>query len=158
MADNKNNIAERVYELAAPIAEGLGLRIWDVFYGKEGQSRILRVTIDKDGGIFIDDCEALSRALDPVLDEADIIPDAYGFEVSSPGIGRKISTDAQFAAYIGKSVLVRLIRPDEKGNRDYAGTLESFDADTFTISAESGTDTFKRNAAAYVKADDDIDF
>ena len=158
MAEKKANVAERAAEIAAPEAEKLGLSIWDVFYGKEGQDRILRITIDKPGGIFISDCEALSRAVDPLLDAADITPDAYRFEVSSPGLGRRIRTDAQFGKYLGRPVAARLIRPDGTGKRDVAGILASFDSETFTLAAEGGEATIDRNAVSYVKADDDSDF
>lgn len=158
MAEKKTNVAERVAEIAAPEAEKLGLSIWDVFYGKEGQEKVLRITIDKPGGIFISDCEALSRAVDPLLDAADLTPDAYRFEVSSPGLGRRIRTDAQFGKYLGKPVAARLIRPDGKGNRDLSGILTSFDANTFTVAAEGGSITTDRSAVSFVKADDDTDF
>ncbi len=155
MADKKTTVADRVAEIAAPEAEKLGLSIWDVFYGKEGQDRILRITIDKPEGIFISDCEALSRAVDPLLDEAGFITDAYRFEVSSPGLGRRIHSDRQFEKYLGKEVAARLIRPGADGKREFSGILKAFDDTTFTVSARDGDITADRNAVSYVKADDD---
>ena len=155
MAERKLTVAERVAEIAAPEAEKLGLSIWDVFYGKEGQDRILRITIDKPEGIFISDCEALSRAVDPLIDEAGFIDDAYRFEVSSPGLGRRIHSNLQFEKYIGKAVTARLIRAGEDGKRDFSGILKAYDEETFTVAAEGGDITANRNAVSYVKADDD---
>ena len=158
MADTKKSVADRVAELIAPAAESLGLKVWDVFFGKEGQDKVLRITIDKEGGVFIDDCEAMSRAADPLLDQADIIDGAYSFEVSSPGLGRKLRTDAHFTEYLGRGVKVKLIKADEEGNREYSGILESFDRETFTVHTDDRDITAKRASASFVKADDDIDF
>ena len=158
MAEKKMSVAEKVAEIAAPEAEKLGLSIWDVFFGKEGPDKILRITIDKPEGIFISDCEALSRAVDPLLDETNVIEDAYRFEVSSPGLGRRIKSNSQFEKYLGKEVAVRLIRPGEDGKREFSGVLIAFDDDSFTVSAESGDIITQRNAVSYVKADDDKDF
>ena len=155
MAEKKVPVAERVAAIAAPEAEKLGLSIWDVFYGKEGQDRILRITIDKPEGIFISDCEALSRAVDPLIDEAGFIDDAYRFEVSSPGLGRKIHSNQQFEKYLGKPVAARLIRAGADGKRDFSGILKAYDDETFTVAAEGGDVTAYRNAVSYVKADDD---
>lgn len=157
MAVKKIPVAERTAAIAAPIAEQLGLSVWDVFYGKEGQDMILRITIDKPGGIGIADCEALSRAVDPLLDEAELTNAPYRFEVSSPGLGRRIRTDAQLQAYLGKSVVVILIRADESGSREHAGELLRYDSETVTIAAEGGETAYERSAVAAIKADDDRD-
>ena len=91
MANKKNgSVADVVTALALPIAEELGYSIWDVEYVREGADYYLRITIDNEEGITIDDCEAFSRAIDPILDEADPITDSYHLEVSSPGIERDI--------------------------------------------------------------------
>lgn len=157
MATKKIPVAERVAAIAAPIAEELGLSVWDVFFGKEGQDMILRITIDKPDGIGIDDCTALSRAVDPLLDAADLTNAPYRFEVSSPGLGRRIRTDAQLQAYIGKDVVLTLIRADEQGRREFAGSLLGYTAETVTIATEEGEAAFERSAAASIKADDDKD-
>ncbi|MBQ4094770.1 MAG: ribosome maturation factor RimP [Oscillospiraceae bacterium] len=157
MAVKKIPVAERTAAIAAPIAEQLGLSVWDVFYGKEGQDMILRITIDKPGGIGIADCEALSRAVDPLLDEAELTNAPYRFEVSSPGLGRRIRTDAQLQAYLGKSVVVILIRADESGSREHTGELLRYDSETVTIAAEGGETAYERSAVAAIKADDDRD-
>lgn len=83
-------VTERVWAFAEPVVEGLGCKIWDVEYVREGGEWFLRIYIDKDGGVGIDDCEAVSRALDPILDREDPIPDSYNFEVSSAGCERTL--------------------------------------------------------------------
>ena len=105
------NIAETVRLLVAPVAEELGLLLWDVEFVKEGARRILRVTIDHEDGITIDDCERMHRAIDPVLDEADPIDTAYDLEVSSPGIERDLRTDAHIDASVGEIVDLRFFAP-----------------------------------------------
>ena len=114
----KKSIAERVREIADPVAEQLGLSVWDVFYGKEGQNMIMRITIDKPEGIGIQDCESMSRAVDPLIDEANLTSAPYSFEVSSPGLGRRIRTDEQFIVWNGRPVAVKLIREDAQGKKE----------------------------------------
>ncbi|MBP3396428.1 MAG: ribosome maturation factor RimP [Clostridia bacterium] len=116
------NIAETVAALAAPIAEELGLSIWDVEFVKEGARRVLRITIDHEDGITIEDCERMHRAIDPVLDEADPIETAYDLEVSSPGIERELRTAAHIDACVGEEVELRLFAPLE-GKKSFGGIL-----------------------------------
>ena len=116
------NIAETVRDLVAPVAEELGLLLWDVEFVKEGARRILRVTIDHEDGITIDDCERMHRAIDPVLDEADPIETAYDLEVSSPGIERDLRTDAHVDASVGEVVDVRFFAPVD-GQKTMQGIL-----------------------------------
>ena len=157
MTEKKMPIAEQAMEIAAPIAKELGYTLWDVFYGKEGQNLILRLTIDSPNGIGIQDCEKVSRAVDPLLDDIPSLSAAYNFEVSSPGLGRKIHTDQQYNAYLGKDVLVHLIRGDETGTRDYEGILESFNDDQLIVKTEKGLVTLQKSAVSYTKANDDKD-
>ena len=112
MAGGKN-IAETVWQGIAPVADELGLAIWDVEFVKEGARKILRVTIDHEDGITIEDCERMHRAIDPVLDEIDPIDTAYDLEVSSPGIERELRTDAHIDACVGEPVEVRFFAPFE---------------------------------------------
>jgi ribosome maturation factor RimP len=107
------NIAETVWQGIAPVADELGLAIWDVEFVKEGARKILRVTIDHEDGITIEDCERMHRAIDPVLDEIDPIDTAYDLEVSSPGIERELRTDAHIDACVGEPVEVRFFAPFE---------------------------------------------
>lgn len=121
MAKNAS-IAETVRALAEPIADSLGCWVWDVEYVKEGAKRILRITIDSEEGITINDCEALHRAIDPVLDEADPIEEQYYLEVSSPGIERELRTEEHILACEGWDVEVRLYAP-LRGSKLFRGVL-----------------------------------
>ena len=116
------NIAETVRELIAPVAQELSLFLWDVEFVKEGARRILRVTIDSDEGITIDDCERMHRAIDPVLDEADPIECSYDLEVSSPGIERELRTDAHIDLSVGEAVEMRFFAPVD-GQKSLCGVL-----------------------------------
>ena len=157
MALKKKEILSAVTDIATPVAESLGLEIWDVEYVKEGPNQILRIYIDKPGGVFIDDCEKLSRAVDPSLDELDMPDSEYNFEVSSPGLGRVLRTDRHLERFLGEDVKVRLVRPLESGEREFKGKLASFDSDTVTLNTESGEQALSRAAAAFIKLMDDQD-
>ena len=121
MASVKNVVAV-VREGILPVADELGYILWDVEYVKEGARRILRVTIDHENGITIEDCERMHRAIDPVLDDIDPIEDAYDLEVSSPGIERDLRTDAHIDACIGEDVEIRFFAPFE-GQKSVRGIL-----------------------------------
>ena len=122
MAKNAKSVAETVRELAEPIAEELGVWVWDVEFVKEGARRILRITIDSEEGITIDDCEKLHRAIDPVLDEADPIEEQYYLEVSSPGIERELKNDMHVCACEGWDVELKLYAP-LNGSKLFRGVL-----------------------------------
>ena len=127
MAKKKTaSVADVVTALALPIAEQLGYSVWDVEYVREGADYYLRITIDSEAGITIDDCEAFSRAIDPVLDEADPIADSYHLEVSSPGVERDIKTPEHIAYCTGEKVQARLFAP-LNGSRIHTGILEGLD-------------------------------
>ena len=131
-SEKKGGIAERVEELLLPVADQLGLEIWDVEFAKRGPDNYLTVTIDSDDGITIEDCERMHRAIDPVLDEADPIEKAYMLEVSSPGIERDLTKDAHYEWAIGEQVELKLFAP-VNGSRTMRGTLVSFDGNTVTL-------------------------
>ena len=120
------NIPEIIYQIANPIANTLGLEIWDIKLVKEGPNQYLRVFIDSEDGITLNDCENMSRALDLPLDELDPISDSYFLEVCSPGIERELSKDEHLETYIGYSIKIRLIRPDKKKRKEVFGVLKSF--------------------------------
>lgn len=144
----------KVGEIVAPYAQELGLEIWDIRFAKEGANWYLRIFIDKDGGVSIDDCVALTRAVTKPLDEADPISQSYTLEVSSPGIERELVTDRHFEKYIGAAVTARLIRPIN-GVRDYAGTLKEYDGGKIKIELKDGeTLEINKKDASYVKLDD----
>jgi ribosome maturation factor RimP len=114
-----------VTALAEPVARQLGLSLWDVRFVKEGAVWFLRILIDKPGGVGIDDCEKMSRALNPLLDQADPIEQSYCLEVGSPGIGRELTRPEHFQRFAGARVRVKLIRPGQDGRRELTGTLLS---------------------------------
>ena len=144
-----NKIAQRVLELAQPLAESRGLEIWDVEYVKEAGQWFLRVYIDKDGGVGIDDCESLSRALDPVLDEADPIPGSYVFEVSSAGAERELKRPSDFARFLGSNVEVKLYRASE-GRKTFTGKLLSWDDGDVTVAVGGAELRFEKTQIAAV--------
>lgn len=154
---HKGSVVSRVEKIAVPIAEKLGLLIWDIEFVKEGSTYFLRFYIDREGGVGIDDCEAFSRAIDPELDKADPVEQSYCLEVSSPGIERELKKDWHFQKYIGANIKVRLIRPDEKGRRDLEGKLAAFDGEYITVDVSGETLLFKRSETAFVRLCDDND-
>ena len=103
-----SKLTDAVLALAEPVAAQQGCEIWDVEYVKEAGSRYLRVYIDKPDGVSIQDCEDFSRALDPILDEKDPVPDSYNFEVCSAGLERQLKRPSDFAQFMGSSVSVKL--------------------------------------------------
>lgn len=155
MATKKPNTVERAYEIAKPLAEQLGLEIWDIRYLKEGADWYLRVFIDKDGGVDIDDCVNMSHALDEPLDEGDFIPHSYTLEVSSPGVERELTRPEHFEKCIGEAVKVKLIRPDSEGKREFSGVLENCDNAQITLSLKNGEKiNFNKKETAFIRLDD----
>lgn len=157
MANSKGkNTVTAVEELARPIADELGLKIWDVRYLKEGSQWYLRVFIDKDGGVDINDCERMSRALDEPLDQADPIDGEYILEVSSPGIERELVKPEHFAAFIGADIMVKMIRPIDGIGKEFKGVLTAFEDGDVTVTDHSGenTVTINKKDAAFIKLDD----
>lgn len=155
MATNKKpNTVQRVMEIAAPIASSLGLEIWDIRYLKEGSDRYLRIFIDKEGGVGINDCVEMSHALDKPLDEGDFIAEAYILEVSSPGVERELTKPEHFEKMYGKPVKVKLIRALD-GKREFSGVLEHYENGEITLLCDDES-TFKVNKkeTAYVRLDD----
>ena len=126
MAKSTKGIAEKVRELAEPLADELGIWVWDVEFVKEGARRVLRITVDSEEGIGIDDCEKMHRAIDPVLDEADLIEEQYYLEVSSPGIERELKNDIHIEACEGWDVEVKLYAPRD-GSKLFRGVLLPLD-------------------------------
>ena len=145
-----SKVTETVTALAAPIAAELGLELWDVEYIREAGQWFLRVYIDKDGGVSISDCEALSRALDPVLDEADPIPDSYVFEVSSAGAERELKRPGDFERFMGSPVEVRLYKPVD-GSKSFVGTLSGYSGGDVSLTAAGKTLTFEKSQIAQVR-------
>lgn len=150
----KQNTVLKVEEVIKPFAQELGLDIWDVRFAKEGSEWYLRIFIDKDGGVSIDDCVNLTHAISKPLDEADPIPQSYLLEVSSPGVERELLRDEHFEKYIGSPVMIRAIRPVD-GVRDFNGILSGYENKTITITLKDGTQLeFDKKDTSYVKLDD----
>ena len=153
----KGNTVSVCYALAEPIAQELGLSLWDVRFVKEGAQWYLRYIIDKEGGVDINDCAALSRRLSPLLDEKDPIPQSYCLEVMSPGIERELTRPGHFEAFLDWPVVVRLIRPLD-GVREFAGYLRNYADGEITIEEEDGTvRMFTQKEIALVHVLDDVD-
>ncbi|MBO5379822.1 MAG: ribosome maturation factor RimP [Clostridia bacterium] len=140
------SIVERVTPLCEKVASELGYFIWDVDYVKEGTEWFLRIEIDKEDGIGIEDCEAYSRAIDPLLDEENYIEGAYRLEVSSPGIERIIKNDFHLEKCIGEVVEIKLFAAIE-GCKLARGTLFSFDSDSVTLKDENEIVIPRKNIA-----------
>ena len=155
MAKGKNTV-ERVRELAQPIVDGLGLRLWDVRYEKEGASWFLRVIIDADRPVTTDDCEAVSRPLDKLLDEHDFIENSYYLEIASAGLGRQLLKPEHFLFCMGKEIRIKLIR-EKDGVRELEGVLTSFEDVMIVLSTLSEEKTIALSDTAYVKLSNDKD-
>ena len=143
-------ITQTVAALAKPIVEARGCSLWDVEYVREGADYLLRVAIDKEGGVDIDDCEAISRALDPILDEHDPIPDRYQFEVCSAGLERALKRPEDFARFLGSPVTVKLYRP-VNGLKEIPAVLRGYEDGRVTVDTGKETVTFEKSQVALVR-------
>lgn len=148
--NNGGNTVQIVTDLVKPLLIEQGLILWDVRFEKEGSMWILRIIIDKDGGVCIDDCETLSRAFDKVLDEADPIENSYCLEVSSAGIERELTTEWHFAQFVGANIKIRLIRPYNE-ERDFVGKLLRLENGNVSINCGEETFAFSMGDIAYVR-------
>lgn len=147
----------RCEELLMPIVEKNQLELVDVEYVKEAGNWYLRAYLDKEGGITIDDCEVVSRALSDILDKEDFIEDSYILEVSSPGLDRPLKKEKDFERSIGRDVEVRLFQSVD-GCKEYTGELLSYDRNTVTISAGDQEKCFERKNLALIRLAFDFDF
>lgn len=145
-----SKITDTVLALAQTVVQAEGCEIWDVEYVKEAGAWYLRVYIDKAGGVSIDDCEAVSRALDPVLDEADPIPTSYIFEVSSAGVERELKRPRDFEKFLGSQVEVRHYQPVE-GAKAHTGTLRGYADGAVTIEINGVEKTYQKAQVAQVR-------
>jgi len=150
MKKNSNNTVGIVTKLVTPIVSELGLELWDVRFEKEGSTWILRVILDNAEGISMTDCEAVSRPLDKLLDEADPIEQSYCLEVSSAGIERELTKEWHFEQSIGKKMRVKLIRPLD-GEREFFGNLVKYEKDSIEIEGEDKSYTLKIADVAYIR-------
>lgn len=143
-------IAEQVWDLAQPVVEGFGLSIWDVEYVREGGEWYLRLYIDKEGPVDISDCEKVSRAMDPILDEADPIPDSYNFEVCSAGCERLLKRPGDFEKFLGEKILVKLYSP-RNGQKEFVGTLKAYENGAVTLETDQETMVLSQKETALVR-------
>ena len=143
-------VTEIVAELAQPVVEANGCKLWDVEYVREGSERYLRLYIDKDGGVDIEDCEKIHRAVDPILDEKDPIAESYHFEVCSAGLERALKRPGDFAQFMGSPVLVKLYRP-RNGLKELPGILRGYEEGRVTVEAGKETITFEKSEVALVR-------
>lgn len=143
-------VTELTAGLAAPIVEAAGCSLWDVEYVKEAGEWFLRVYIDKEGGVSINDCEAVSRPLSDALDEADPIEGSYTLEVSSAGADRVLKKPEHFAAFLGSEVDVKLYRARE-GRKEFTGVLRGYDNGDVTVELPGGDATLEKKDVAQVR-------
>ena len=156
MAEKKgSNTVDKVFDLAKPLADELGLILWDVRFEKEGANWYLRVFIDKEEGINIEDCEAISRPLNTILDETNPISQSYIFEVCSPGIARELKKPEHFERFMGEEIRIRLIRAVDN-IKEYVGILKEYTKDIITILDENNTTIeIAPSDCAYIRLNDD---
>ena len=143
-------VTETVRELALPVVEENGCKLWDVEYVREAGQWYLRIYIDKDGGVNILDCEAISRALSDILDEADPIEQSYTFEVCSAGLERVLKRPGDFERFTGERVCVRTFAPVE-GAKEHVGTLLAWQDGDVTIDQSGARKTFSKAQVAQVR-------
>ena len=143
-------VTELVAEFARPIVEAQGCELWDVEYVREGSEYFLRLYLDKEGGVDINDCEAVSRAVDPILDEKDPIPGSYHFEVCSAGLERVLKRPSDFQRFLGSPITVKLYRP-RNGLKEIPCVLKDYDGGKLTVEAGKETITFEKSEVAQVR-------
>lgn len=143
-------ITEKVAQFARPVVEAHGCTLWDVEYVREGSERFLRLYIDKVGGVDITDCENISRAVDPILDEEDPIPESYCFEVCSAGLERALKRPSDFAQFMGSPVMVKLYR-SRNGLKELPGVLRGYEDGRVTVECGKETITFEKSEIALVR-------
>ena len=143
-------VTEIVAKIAQPVVEAHGCELWDVEYVREGSDYFLRLYIDKDGGVDITDCEAISRAVDPILDEKDPIPESYHFEVCSAGLERALKRPADFERFMNSPIMIKLYRP-RNGLKEIPGILRGYDDGRVTAECGKETITFEKSEVALVR-------
>jgi len=141
---------ERVEHLVKDVVDSMGVELCDVEYQKEYGNWVLTLYVDKPGGVTIDECESVSRAIEPILDEADPIGPSYYLSVSSLGLDRPLKKDRDFARKLGTELCVGLYAPVD-GKKEYTGTLVRFNSEDFTIETATGEKCFVRKDVALVR-------
>lgn len=145
-----SKIEDAVLEMSDKLAEEMNFSVVDVEYKKEGEERILRVYIDKEGGVGLDDCELFSRALEEIIDKKDPIPEAYSLEVSSPGLDRQLKKEREFLHYLGRQVEVKLYKTlNEK--KEFDGILKDYKEKKAYIESDGEIMEIDPKDAAYIR-------
>ena len=141
----------RTEELITPILDRMNFELVDVEYVKEGGTWYLRAYIDKEGGITVNDCEAVAREMNEILDKEDFVEDSYVFEVSSPGLGRPLKKEKDYVRSMGKEVEIRTYRAINR-EKEFYGILYAYDENTVTIKTEDETEmTFEKSDIALIR-------
>ncbi len=149
--DILSKVEEKVEKLIQNKIEELGYDLYDVEYAKEGKNYFLRIFIDNEKGIDLNDCEKVNDGINELLDTADYIKEAYFLEVSSPGIERVLRKDKHLKQNIGNEIQVRLFRKDENGQKEYVGILKEFNQDILVIEIEEKEITIERKNITQIK-------
>ncbi|MBE6016497.1 MAG: ribosome maturation factor RimP [Lachnospiraceae bacterium] len=144
------DIEKRTEKLLEPILEANSFEMVDVEYVKEGSDWYLRAYVDKEGGITVDDCELVSRALEKKLDEEDLIKDAYILEVSSPGLTRPLKKERDYERNFGKLVEIHLFKAVDKC-KQFTGTLKAWDESSVTLEVDGLDKTFDKNSISLIR-------
>ena len=143
-------ITEQVWQFAEPLVKENGCSLWDVEYVREGGEWFLRLYIDKEGGVDIDDCENVSRAVDPVLDEKDPIPESYRFEVCSAGLERQLKRPSDFERFMGEPILLKTYQP-KNGTKEFPSVLTGYDNGAVTVDMNGTSLRFEKAEIALVR-------
>lgn len=140
-----SKIEESVEALVKDKIEGLGYELYDVLFLKEGSNRILRIVIDNNKGISLDDCEKVNDEVKDIIDEADLVKEQYFLEISSPGIERLLRKDWQLKKFKGEIVEVKLFKKDDKGNKNYIGNIDDVTDDILKIKTDEIINIDRKN-------------
>ena len=143
-------VTDIVAKIAEPVVQQHGCELWDVEYVREGDQRFLRIYLDKETGVDINDCEAISRAMDPLLDAADPIAESYHFEVCSAGLERALKRPGDFERFMGSAITVKLYRP-RNGLKEIPCVLSGYENGKITVTAGKETITFEKSEVALVR-------
>ena len=143
-------ITEQIEQFAKPIIEQNGCSLWEIEFVREGSDWFLRIYIDKDGGVNIADCETISRAIDPILDEKDLIAESYSFEVCSAGLERQLKRPSDFEKFLGSSVTVKLYAV-KNGAKEHVGILRGYDNGNVSVEIGGNLITFIKSEVALVR-------
>ena len=145
------NIEEKVEKLVEPIIEKIGYELYDVEYAKEGKNYFLRIFIDNEKGIDLNDCEKVNNVITDILDEENYIKEQYFLEVSSPGVERLLRKDKHLKQNIGQQINIKLFKKDENGKKEYIGELKEFNEQNITIQQDDNKMQIERKNIAQIK-------